>query len=149
MRARGGHTRSPTFTDRGFDVVSPPGPQLGWSLLRSGNVSFEGLCDAGETVADLYIDSQALTDFAGQLRGLLADFSTPMLPPGGVCDYSVLDEMSSLSSTDTACGYSLDNYMRALAGLAEQAAQAAESVDSALAKDVPSRIQGHRIQEAF
>lgn len=102
----------------------------------------------GETVADLYIDSQALTDFADQLRGLLADFSSPMLTPGGVCDSSILDEMSSLSSTDSACGNSLDNYLRALAGLADQAAQAAESADSALAKDVPSHPHGHRILEA-
>lgn len=100
-------------------------------------------------MADLYIDSQALTDFAGQLRGLLADFSTPMLTPGGVCDYSVLDEMSSLSSTDSACGNSLDNYLRALAELADHAAQAAEGLDSTLAKSVPSHVDGHRIQEAF
>jgi hypothetical protein len=100
-------------------------------------------------VADLYIDTHALSDFAGQLRGLLADFSAPLHSPGGVCDGSLLDQMSSLSSTDHACGSSLNNYLSTLAGFADTAAQAAENLDTALAHDLPPHVHGSRIQEAF
>lgn len=104
----------------------------------------------GENVADLYIDSQALADFAGQLRELLADFSAPIVSPWeGWCDGSIFDALTDFSSTDGACGNSLNNYLTALAGLAGQAAQAAQNLDTKLASDVPSHTHHTRIQEAF
>lgn len=113
-------------------------------------MSFAGLSDAGETVTDLYIDSQALTDFAGQLKGLLADFSDPITSSsGGWCDASLFDQLASLTSTDGACGKSLNNYLTALARLADQAAQAAEVLDAGLANEVPSHVHGSRIMEGF
>ena len=101
-------------------------------------------------MADLYIDSQALTGFADQLKGLVADFSDPVVSSSeGSCDASVFDQLRSLSSTDGACGTGLNNYLTALAGLAGQAAQAAEDLDVDLAKAVPSHHRGSRMMEDF
>lgn len=141
--------RSPTFTHRGFGVASPSGSQLGWSALPCGNVSIEGFCDSGENMADLYIDYQALADFAGQLRGLSADFSTPILSVWqGVCDASILDELTSLSTTDRTCGGRLNSYLQGLAKYADQAAQAAEKADNDIAQAAPSVPHG-RLAVAF
>jgi len=103
----------------------------------------------GTIVADLYIDSEALADFAGQLRGLLADFSAPIMPPAGAGDGSLQDVLMSLSATDTGCGSGLNNYLTALAGLAGQAAQAAERLDAALAHAVPPHVHGHMLETTF
>ena len=112
-------------------------------------MSFEGFCVSGENVADLYIDGQALADFAGQLRGLLADFSTPIMPSWqGVCDGSMLDELTSLSTTDHTCGDRLNSYLAGLAKYADQAAQAAEKADSDIAHAAPSAPHG-RLAAAF
>jgi len=101
--------------------------------------------ETGVIMADLYVDSQALTDFAGQLRGLLADFSAPIVTSFGAgCDGSVFDELTSLSSTDGTCGASLNNYLNALAGLADKAAQSAESLDTTLANSVPAQAHAGR-----
>lgn len=94
-------------------------------------------------MADLYVDRQALTDFAGQLRGLMADFSTPiMFSWQGVCDGSVLDELTSLSTTDHTCGGRLNSYLEGLAKYTDQAAQAAEKADSDVARAAPSAPHG-------
>ena len=101
-------------------------------------------------MADLYIDGQALADFAGQLRGLAADFSTPIMPSWqGVCDGSVLDELTSLSTTDHTCGDRLNNYLEGLAKYAEQVALAAEKMDNDLAHAAPSVSHGGRLAAAF
>ena len=100
-------------------------------------------------MADLYIDGQALAGFAGQLRGLSADFSTPIMPSWlGVCDGSMLDELTSLSSTDQTCCARLNSYLEGLAKYADQAAQAAEKVDSDIARAAPSVPHG-RLAAAF
>ena len=115
-------------------------------------VGSRGACGGsmrGTIVADLYIDSQALADFSGQIRGLLTDFSSPIAPPGGVCDGSLLDAVISLSSTDRDCGSSLNNYLTALAGFTDQAAQAAERLDADLAKQVPSHAHGSSMRETW
>jgi hypothetical protein len=88
-------------------------------------------------VPDLYIDSQALTDFAGQLRNLASDFASPIVGGWmGLCDGSLGDDLRDLSTDDAACGASLNNYLTNLASYAEHAIQGAEKVDAELARSV-------------
>lgn len=88
-------------------------------------------------MADLYIDSQALADFAGQLRNLASDYSSPIISPWmGLCDGSLLDDLHALSTDDTACGAILNNYLTSLASYAEQSIQAAAKLDADLARSV-------------
>ena len=97
-------------------------------------------------MADLSIDRQALADFAGQLRGLVGDFSAPVLPPWtGVCDGTVFDELETLSANDQSCGSSLNNYLTSLASYVDQAVQTAGEVDAKLAGSVPGGGLHHRL----
>lgn len=91
-------------------------------------------------MADLYIDSQGLADFASQLRNLASDFTTPIVGPSmELCDGSLLDDLRELSTDDAACGASLDNYLTSLAGYAENVMQQAAKLDSDLAQSAFSR----------
>jgi hypothetical protein len=88
-------------------------------------------------VADLYIDSQALADFAGRLRNLASDFSSPLVGAYMVvCDGSLQDDLRDLSTDDTACGASLNNYLTSLASYVEQAIEGAAKIDAELARSV-------------
>lgn len=88
-------------------------------------------------MADLYIDSQALADFAGQLRNLASDFTSPIVGARmGLCDGSLQDDLRDFSTDDAACGASLNNYLTSLVSYAEQAIQAAAKLDADLARSV-------------
>jgi len=88
-------------------------------------------------MADLYIDSQALADFAGRLRSLASAFSSPLVGPYMVlCDGSLQDDLRDLSTDDAACGASLNNYLTNLASYVEQAIQSAAAIDAEIARSV-------------
>ena len=88
-------------------------------------------------MADLYIDSQALADFASQLRNLASDFTSPIIGAWmGLCDGSLADDLRDLSTDDAACGASLNNFLTSLASYAEQAIQGAAKADAELARSV-------------
>lgn len=84
---------------------------------------------------DLYLDSQALSDFAARLQGLAGDFKAPIYTES-VCTDLLDDNLTSFSMDDAACGARLNDYLSALAALATQAATAAEALDEALAAQV-------------
>lgn len=76
-------------------------------------------------------------DFAGRLRNLASDFSSPLVGPYmDLCDGSLLDDLRDLSTDDAACGASLNNYLTSLASYVEQAIQAAAKLDADLARSV-------------
>jgi hypothetical protein len=91
-------------------------------------------------VPDLYLDSQALTDFAGRLQSLAGDFKTPIYFEDA-CTDALNDNLASFSTDDAACGSSLNNYLTSLSGFASQAAAAAQHMDEQMAAEA---TQAHR-----
>ncbi|MBS2550716.1 hypothetical protein KGQ19_27975 [Catenulispora sp. NL8] len=84
-------------------------------------------------MADLALNSEALTGFAGTLRNLMGDFSQP-IHPTAVCTDLLNDDLGMLSSTDKSCGDGLSNYLNTLASLSDTAAAAAQKADAQLAQ---------------
>jgi hypothetical protein len=95
-------------------------------------------------MADLSLNSGALTGFAGTLRNLLGDFSQPIYV-SLVCSDVLNDDLSMLTATDKACGDGLHNYLSALASLSDQAATAAQALDQQLARQAQSTPHHGRV----
>lgn len=85
-------------------------------------------------MADLALNSNALSGFAGTLRGLMGDFSQPIFFEQ-VCTDLLNDDLDVLASTDKTCGDRLSNYLNTLASLSDSAAAAAEKLDQQLARE--------------
>jgi hypothetical protein len=84
-------------------------------------------------VADLALNSNALSGFASTLRGLMGDFSQPIFFEP-VCTDALNDDLDVLASTDKTCGDRLANYLNALASMSDSAAAAAQKLDEQLAR---------------
>lgn len=88
----------------------------------------------GGHVADLSLNSNALSGFAGTLRGLVGDFSQPIFVER-VCTDVLNDDLEMLASADKTCGDGLANYLNSLASLSDAAATAAHNLDLQLARE--------------
>lgn len=84
-------------------------------------------------MADLALNSTALSGFAGTLRSLMGDFGQPIFFEQ-VCTDLLNDDLDMLASTDKSCGDGLRNYLTTLASLSDAAAAAAEKLDQQLAQ---------------
>lgn len=85
-------------------------------------------------MADLSLNSNALSGFAGTLRGLVGDFSQPIFVEQ-VCTDVLNDDLDMLATTDKTCGDGLANYLNSLASLSDAAATAAHNLDLQLARE--------------
>lgn len=85
-------------------------------------------------MADLALNSNALSGFASTLRGLMGDFSQPIFFEQ-VCTDLLNDDLDMLASTDKSCGDRLANYLNTLASLSDTAAAAAQKMDEQLARE--------------
>jgi hypothetical protein len=95
-------------------------------------------------VADLSLNSGALSGFAGTLRNLMGDFSKPIYV-SLVCSDVLNDDLAMLNSTDKNCGDGLHNYLTALASMSDSAATAAEKLDQQLAQQARNNPHHGRV----
>jgi hypothetical protein len=95
-------------------------------------------------MADLSLNSGALSGFAGTLRNLMGDFSQPIYI-SLVCSDVLNDDLSMLNSTDKSCGDGLHNYLTALASMSDSAAAAAQKLDQQLAQQAKSNPHHGRV----
>lgn len=91
-------------------------------------------------MADLSLNSDALSGFADTLRKLVGDFSQPIYVEA-VCTDLLNDDLAMLAATDKSCGTGLHSYLTALATMSDQAAAAAVKLDQQLAKQAESSPQ--------
>jgi hypothetical protein len=90
-------------------------------------------------VADLALNSTALSGFASTLKGLMGDFAQPIFVER-VCTDLLNDDLEMLASTDKSCGDGLRNYLTTLASLSASAAAAAEKLDQQLARQATHHL---------